>query len=189
MKKYYDKKTAPLFFHRLYHYIFLPVTSIYSLLLALRYLPGVTQEFVIAVLVLLFFGYAGLCIATFIGFFSWKRFAWRFVLMILALQFAYFLIATFLIVASGEFMLFVSVTMFLFFAGILYAIFVYYLKRKPLFFPTALPPVSERADMPPYDGNKACDKCGAWIFEPNAETCPLCGASTGTASQDTPTEP
>lgn len=83
MKKYTDRKTTPLIFHHIVHYVWLPLNTLLTLyLLVQSYANGTLNKSISYVIVgAMMLIYILLLAGAFIGFFRWKKYAWRFMLI------------------------------------------------------------------------------------------------------------
>ncbi|MCE5235520.1 MAG: hypothetical protein ABFC62_03940 [Clostridiaceae bacterium] len=176
MKKHFDRKTAPLLFHRLYHYVALPLTAIWLALQTFLFMAASFAEPRALPVALLFLTLTGLSAATFIGFFKWKPFSWYTALALFLFQWIYMILVAVLAHFPPLFVAFVALIS----AAVAVLLFLYYLKRKPLFIPVPPPFADQNLDALD-EKNKSCKFCGAWLMPPDASTCPVCGAKTENA--------
>lgn len=132
MIKFYTKEIAPMKFHKLYHLVVTPVNILLSVYTLVTLFSGKDSPGLITV------AYEGLlivaCVLTFIGCFKFKKYAWWAIMLGFGLEMfydIYFLI--FYTVLSPDFFI-DALSQVLWRMVAVVFMFIYYLKRRPLFF-------------------------------------------------------
>ena len=190
MRKYYDRSATPLAFHKFFWWVALPL----SFLTGCTGMNSAVQDVnagygaYATINVLYYFVILGLIAACFIGFFQWKSYAWYCVILILSVNVVYGLCAVVLYavmlpdwIANAIVWLIISLLY-----GIL--IGIYYIKRRPLFFPEMKDPhadavggaeglvqASKAGAADPLPQAKYCSQCGTVLPE-GSDFCSECGA-------------
>jgi len=187
MKRYSNEGETPLKFHKLFHYLIIPYTCLSGFLSVLDYafyLPALDIGSWVD------FGYtAAVVILTaiiFLGFYSFSGYAWYCLMGYLGLRASMDLVGlvlTFLFLPEE---LLVNAIAVLIDILILLPIALYYIKRKPLFFPQkhSAAPSFEPVEPPlAADQSSAavmnfCPNCGK-ALKPDYAFCPNCGTPRG----------
>lgn len=134
MIKFYTKEIAPLKFHKLYHLVVTPLNivlaiyALYSLVTGSGAAGGATIAYAYEGLLILS------CVLTFIGCFHFKKYAWWAIMLGFVLELfydIYYLIAT-TVINPAFFVDALSQVLWRMVAVVF--MFIYYLKRRPLFF-------------------------------------------------------
>lgn len=183
MKSYTDRDTTPLAYHHFMHYVSLPLSflsnagelaSLYASMYYVYYYKDIlTFHYLICL---------ALIAASFIGFFFWKPFSWyAFMALMWYNLLSYLCFAALfsdgMLAAQGVARLVITIP-----------ISIYYIKRKPLFVPSAAPLVQNAHDdvhpslyVSETDQQQAtppafCRKCGSALVS-GAHFCNKCGTA------------
>ena len=148
MKKYYFEGDTPLAFHKFLWYFLMPVSCILLMIRFISYMSGLTNISVTDIVGIIFYIALFILIVTAIYKASqFKSFAWYFIIIFLSLNVLLKFLTFF-----GEALTSSDNTMFAMVKFVLAAIYatlvvIYYIKRKPLFFPHKMKPPTEEDDI------------------------------------------
>ncbi|MDR1856143.1 MAG: zinc ribbon domain-containing protein [Desulfovibrio sp.] len=164
---YTSKLTTPLKFHKFLHYIYFPICIIAFAFFSYTAIfePSVKQSpYYEGDMVFTLFELA-LCIAVFVGFFTWQLCAWYATILFFLVSILY-AIFTINDVTLGTFYPKAQLAgSILWFA----MVYIYYKKRKPLFNGSKLDTANPSAES-------FCGKCGKPL-QKGVNFCPHCGAN------------
>ena len=136
MKRYYDRKTAPKIYHYLQWFIFIPLSFLDAVQLFWKSLSqGLFLSFPNNIFFIQYIIAIVSAMFCFIGFFRWKSYAWYSVIVYKCASFpfdVFFLLLTFF---SGRSGLSHWIKSLVYDLTIVPLVILYYIKRRPLFFP------------------------------------------------------
>jgi hypothetical protein len=143
MYQYYDSASTPLKFHKFFRYVLLPVNFLTGLISLVSEPDGMPVfSWLYAVDIGYFLIMLSLILVCFIGFFGWQSYAWYGVFAYLGVNLLYtlFTVALYALYISDTTR--PGVIAGQFFGAVAYAVLVgiYYIKRRPLFFPNPVRP-------------------------------------------------
>ncbi len=164
--KYHSIQDTPLKFHTFYRFVSMPIGAITGLIAVISSIAAMDNLFY---LLDIFFCAVQMvaCGAAFIGFFNWKSYAWYAVMVNLLNNVVYnvVLFAVHVAFGSGNFSYDIGTILG---TGISSAlIYIYYNKRKPLFF---------RSTNSWSSSGSFCPNCGEAVGA-SGSFCPNCGQS------------
>ena len=190
MRQYYDRSTAPLLFHKFFWWVRLPVGFIFVLVkLVDIFLNGEYRysnySVYYAVDIVYFLIIIGLTTACFIGFFRWKAYAWYCMIVYLSVYVVYSVFVVMLYSIMIPFQSAAAVGQFIGASVYSVLIGIYYIKRRPLFFPERKDPyvaagvgglaqVSVAGAADPLPRANFCSQCGNVLPE-GSNFCSECG--------------
>ena len=170
--KYYSIEHTPLKWHTFYRYVSMPLGVITGIIAILNYIAAMDNLFY---LVDIFFCLVQTvcCAVAFVGFFKWKSSAWYAVVINLANTVIYAIVSLIVaVVFAGDVAYSFGSLLGTTLTSVL--IFIYYNKRKPLFFNMAAPAEPEK-DVIYGLPNRVCGNCGAALTD-SGSFCSNCGA-------------
>lgn len=129
--KFYTRELTPLRFHKLYHWVIMPINIIYIIyLLAEMFVSGKVSTLTVIYNGLLLLA----CAAAFIGCFKFRKYAWWAIMggFVLEIFYSAYFIALYAVILPEQVMVAVNQVGWRFVAVIMMG--VYYYKRRPLFF-------------------------------------------------------
>ena len=186
MKQYYSRLEAPLAFHKFFWYVSLPIGFLVTLGNLVEEISGmVFFNWIYAIEIGFFLANLSLTLLCFVGFFKWKSYAWRSVMILLPTTVAnnIFIVIVYALFLPSQ----IGTSIGRLVGVIIYAILVgiYYKKRRPLFFvrsqdATGAPTNTEEKipeGLPTTDLTlqaKYCRKCGFLLLE-GSIFCSRCG--------------
>lgn len=147
MRKYTDLETTPLKFHTFIRFVFFPLGMLVTLANTFLLLPYIGTNFVALVATPLYIAYFAASLACVVGFGKWKSYAWYALLWALGLRVVDQLLASGLDFYAGVSSLDIASEII----GCLIAnglIFLYYYKRRALFFRLETSQPAEPAKAP-----------------------------------------
>lgn len=184
-KRFYDRETAPLAFHNLIKYVWLPLFVVRNLVSLFTNNGQLSNSLIVVTLISV-----GLAAIAFFGFLEWSPVGWRFFWLFVAaitvgnaLGMLYSIFTEEYAAATGH------LTALIIYAVISIPVFFYYRRRKPLFFPNMQPTATEEdvasgcnlteaksfdLDSDTVPQARFCRHCGVEI-SPDAEFCHRCG--------------
>ena len=176
MKRYYNEAETPLRFHKILHYAVIPYICIMNVLTLFDY-AMYSGSFTLGMYLEL-----GLIIANvvllatvFLGFYSFSNYAWYALMGYLVLRLSAELLVA--VLSVGTFL--ENIIYYIIEFSLMLLVFLYYFKRKPLFFPNKysppIPPQKDAAAAPESTGC-FCTACGKQL-KADYVFCPNCGTS------------
>ena len=185
MKQYYHKEETPLAFHKFLWYFSLPVGFLVSIGAMISEISKMTSfNWVYAVEIGYFILSITLMLLCFIGFFSWKSYAWYGLMTYLYAGVAFSLFACIIYAYYTPDHIGTSIGQLLGMLIYVLPVSIYYKKRRPLFFPATadnfVNPQSTNAgkDNSQYAKSlpqvRYCRKCGYKLLD-NSDFCSKCG--------------
>jgi len=186
MKRYYHKEGTPLAFHKFLWYFSLPIGFLLSIGKMASEISKMTSfNWIYAVDIGYFIMAITLMLMCFIGFFSWKSYAWYGLMTYLYASVAYVLYAVIIYAYYTPDQIGTAIGQLL--GMLIYAILVgiYYKKRRPLFFPVMVgTPDNPQSAVVGKDNSqyskalpqvRYCRKCGCELLD-GSDFCRKCGA-------------
>lgn len=172
MKEYYNLSDTPLKFHNFFRYLSLPLGLLISIGDVSEYFSaGYPFSFLFLADVLYFIAYFILALYMIIGFIKWSKTSWYCLNTYLALNTLYsFFILMFSIIYSSP-QTPANITRFIAILLYSFAIYVYYQKRKPLFFSDITSKQintmlnQKSGEQLPLINDKFCQKSGLETFD------------------------
>lgn len=138
MKTYTDRNTAPLVFHEINRFVRIPVSICYLLLTTFFLFPGLTYPMLGNIDLFFTFAFLVLLVVAFLGCRHWKPSAWYAFIALSAVGIIYNILYLRLAWYLESLVFAIRIVNIIFDVCVI----IYYFKRKPLFFQSAQPQIS-----------------------------------------------